>query len=682
MSAAGPHLHRTMCPMNCHPTLCGMLVEVEDGRLLGVRGDPDNPDSQGFLCVRGQASREIIDNPGRLLHPLVRVRRGADEWRRAGWDEALDLVAARMRAAGGERVGVWTGHGLAATNYGTRISGHLVRRFANLWGCQSWSGTMICWGLGAFGLGLTGHLETNTKEDMSAHARLIVLWGANLASQPNTARHVTAARRRGAHVVTIDVRRTEAAAQSDETLIVRPGSDAALALALMHVIVAEGLWDRDFVARHTTGFEALRAHVTSHSPAWAAERTGVPAERIVALARRYATTRPAMIVIGGSSMHKGDGSWLGARAVGCLPALTGNVGIEGGGFGPRHGSATHGQALASITAEDRRPPGDWIPSQMPLVTEAMLDGRLRVMLLLGTNMLSSYADAGRVAGALGRMDLVVAYDLFLSDTARRVADVVLPATAWLEELGCKSTNTHLYLMPKVLEAPGEARPVAWLLRELARRLDVTDFFPWEGESGAIDAILDHPATGHATVAALAAEGGIRALRVSHVAHPDLKFPTPSGKIELESALAASLGLPALPVAAEPAAPTPYPLTLCQGRTLTHFHGFYDHGRALPTLAQADPEPALWISPADAAARGVQDGAPIRIVNDRGAMTARARVTDRIPDGAVWMRDGWAGLNDLTGGEPAIPDAAVEAFRELGFSGGQATFAARVQVQRA
>jgi anaerobic selenocysteine-containing dehydrogenase len=682
MSATGPHVHRTMCPMNCHPTLCGMLVEVEDGKLLGVRGDPDNPDSQGFLCVRGQASREIIANPGRLLHPLVRVRRGADEWRRAGWDEALDLIAGRMRAAGGERVGVWTGHGLAATNYGTRISGHLVRRFANLWGCQSWSGTMICWGLGAFGLGLTGHLETNTKEDMSAHARLIVLWGANLASQPNTARHVTAARRRGAHVVTIDVRQTEAAAQSDETLVVRPGSDAALALALMHVIVAEGLWDRDFVTRHTTGFEALRAHVASHTPAWAAERTGLPAERIVALARRYATTRPAMIVIGGSSMHKGDGSWLGARAVGCLPALTGNVGIQGGGFGPRHGSASHGQALASITAEERRPPGDWIPSQMPLVTEAMLDGRLRVMLLLGTNMLSSYADAGRVAEALGRMDLVVAYDLFLSDTARRVADVVLPATAWLEELGCKSTNTHLYLMPKVLPAPGEARPVVWLLRELARRLEVADFFPWASESGAIDAILDHPATGHATVAALAAEGGIRALRVSHVAHPDLAFPTPSGKIELESALAASLGLPALPVAAEPATPSRYPLTLCQGRTLTHFHGFYDHGRALPTLAQADPEPALWISPADAAARGVQDGAPIRIVNDRGAMTARARVTERIPAGAVWMRDGWAGLNDLTGGEPAVPDAAVEAFRGLGFSGGQATFAARVEVQRA
>jgi len=259
-----------MCPMNCHPTLCGMLVDVEDGRLLGVHGDPDNPDSQGFLCIRGQASREIIGNDARLLHPLVRERRGTDGWRRATWDEALDLVATRMQRAGAPAVGTWCGHGLFANNYGTRVASQLLRRFANLWGCQWWNPTMICWGLGGFGLGLTGILEVNTKEDMGAHAALIVLWGANLASQPNTARHLTAARRRGAHVVTIDVRETEAAAQSDETLLVRPGTDAALALAMLHVIVAEGLVDRAFVARHTVGFEPLAAHLEAHTPQWAA----------------------------------------------------------------------------------------------------------------------------------------------------------------------------------------------------------------------------------------------------------------------------------------------------------------------------------------------------------------------------------------------------------------------------
>ena len=417
---------RTMCPMNCHPTLCGMLVEIEDGRVLSVKGDPDNPDSQGFLCIRGQASREIIGNPERLLHPMVRNRRGGD-WRRASWAEVLDRIAERMREADRLAVATWTGHGVAANNYGMRLTGNLVRRFANLYGCQTWGSQMICWGLGGFGLGLTGVLETSTKEDMGAHANLIVLWGANLASQPNTARHVAAARRRGAHVVTVDVRETEAAAQSDEVFVLRPGTDAALALAMMHVIVREDLHDRAFVERHALGFDELAAHVRAHSPAWAEAITGISAA--------------------------------------------------------------------------------------------------------------------------------------------------------------------------------------------------------------------------------------------------------SGKVEFVSERAKRHGLPALPVY-EPLPSSPYPLEFRQGRTLTHFHGFYDHGRALPSLARADAEPVLWISPVDAAARGVADGAAIRIHNERGALEARARVTDKVPAGTVWMRDGWRGVNNLTSGAPSIPDEACELFP---FTAGQSAYDARVEV---
>jgi anaerobic selenocysteine-containing dehydrogenase len=663
--------------MNCHPTLCGMLVDVEDGRVVGVRGDPDNPDSRGFLCIRGQATREILDNPRRLLHPLRRSPRGG-AWQRIGWDDALDLIAARMQAAGREAVATWSGHGIFANNYGTRMHSHLLRRFSNIYGCQWWSPAIICWALGAFGLGLTGLLETNTKEDMGAHASLILLWGANLASQPNTARHVAAARRRGAGVVTIDIRETEAAAQSDETLLIRPGTDAALALALLHVLVAEDRVDRAFVAAHTLGFDALAAHVARHTPAWAAGVTGVPAGRIVALARRYAAARPAMIVMGGSSMHKGGHGWLAGRAISCLPAVTGNVGVAGGGFGPRHGAGAHGQTLATIVAQDRRPPGTDVPNQMARITDALVGGDVRVLLLFGTDMLSSFADANRVAEGLARQELVVSYDLFLNETAERFADVVLPSTSWLEELGCKSTNTHLYLMPQILDAPGETRAVPWILRQLAARLGLDDFFPWRDTEGLLDALLDAPASGHATVDALRAEGGMRALAVSHVAHPDLRFPTPSGKLELYSERAAALGLPPLPEF-EPLTTDTHPLTLRQGRTLTHFHGFYDHGRALPTLAAADPEPMLWISPSDAAARGVGDGAAIVIANAQGRMRARAHVTPRIPPGTVWMRDGWAGLNTLTSGDAVLPDAAVDA---LAFSAGQASFDARVEVSAA
>jgi len=540
---------------------------------------------------------------------------------------------------------------------------------------------MICWGLGAFGLGLTGMLETNTKEDMGEHSRLILLWGANLTSQPNTARHLLAAKRRGATIITIDVRATEAAAKSDDAYVIRPGTDTALALAMMHVIVAEDRHDARFVDAHTVGFAALAAHLKAFSPAWAESITGIAAERIVTLARGYAATKPAMIVLGGSSMYKGSNGWEASRAIACLPPLTGNVGIAGGGFGPRHGSAAHGRDLGSIVPPDARPRETIVPNQMAAIIAALRTGSVETLLLMGTDMLSSFAASSEVTLGLDNARLVVSYDLFLNETARRFADVVLPGTAWLEELGCKMTHTHLYLMEQALAPPGETRSLYTLVKSLAERLGLSDFHPWSSEEAVIDAIVDHSCTGNATVAALRAEGGIRALNVSHVANPTLDFDTPSRKVEFHSARAQALGLPPLPSYSPPPSPVEtstraYPLALTYGRTLAHFHAFYDHGRALPTLAKRETEPTLWMAPADAAARNVADHAPIRIFNDRGDLKARARVTDKMPEGAVWIRDGWPGLNQLTGGAPVLPDAAVDLFA---FSAGQATYDARVDV---
>ena len=197
----------------------------------------------------------------------------------------------------------------------------------------------------------------------------------------------------------------------------------------------------------------------------------------------------------------------------------------------------------------------------------------------------------------------------------------------------------------------------------------------------IDAILDHPCTGHATVEEIRKQGGIREMNISHVAYPALNFDTPSGKIEFYSERAAQLGLSALPAFDDPAQQArhekcAYPLALAQGRTMTQFHSFYNSGRELPTLAKREAGPTLWISPEDAAARQLADRGVIRIFNERGEMTARAHVTDRIPAGTVWMHDGWLGLNTLSSGNPLLPDAAVDIF---GFSAGQARFGTMVQV---
>jgi anaerobic selenocysteine-containing dehydrogenase len=655
-----------------------MLVEVEKNKVVGVLGDPDNPDSRGFLCIRGQAAREVFENPGRLLYPLVRDRR-EDPFRRATWDDALERIKTALSAHPPQATATWPGHGTFTTNYGTRVSAQLFARFANFHGSQFFNPTMICWGLGAFGLALTGMQETHTKEDMGEHSRLILLWGANFASQPNTARFVNAARARGARIVAVDVRQTEATAKADEVLLLRPGTDGALALALMHVICAEQLFDAGFVASHTVGFAALAEHVRKFSPLWAAGVTGIAAERIVELARLYASTKPAMIVLGGSSMHKGDNGWQASRAIACLPGLTGNVGIPGAGFGPRHGASAHGRGLASIVEPERRTPGTALPNQMGTGLEAMLDGRIANMLLMGTNMLSSFADSNRVADGLARTRFVVSYDLFLNDTAKRFADVVLPSTAWLEELGCKSAFTHLYLMEPSLAAAGETKTATWVMRELATRLELEGFFPWASDEALLDAVLDHPATGRATVASLRTQGGIGELRISHVANPTLEFDTPSRKIEFYSEDAARLGLPALPdwtAASDLEADFRYPLTLSQGRTLAHFHSFYNNGRELPTLARREPEPRVWISTGDAALRGLSDGAPIRVYNARGELQARAHVTERIPNGTLWLRDGWPGLNSLTDSASVLPDAAADHFK---FSAGQSTFNARVEV---
>ena len=666
---------RTMCPMNCHPTLCGMLVDVEDGRLVETRGDKENPDSRGFLCVRGQAAHEIIDNPQRLLYPMVRETRGTDDWRRVSWDEALERIVNGFRAVGREAVGLWPGHGALANDYGTFAHAELALRFGNMYGCQWWNPAMICWGLGGFGLGLTGTLEANTKEDMGKHSDLIILWGANIASQPNTGRHISAAKRRGAKVIAIDVRVSEACRLADEYFIVKPGTDAAFALAMMHVIIAEDKHDKEFIDNHTLGFTQLQEHVKSFTPGWAEAITGVDADRISGFARDYAATERAMILLGGSSIYKDQNGWQASRAVSCLPPLTGKSGKPGSGLGPRHAAMSHGFATQHILNFEARPPGDYIPNQMSTILDAITAGRIRAFLLLGTNMLSSYADATRMEQGLAQMDMIVCHDLFMNDMSRQYADIMLPATAWLEDTGVKGTQTHLYLMEQALAPAGEARSMTALIKDLAERLEIDGFYPWESGNGHIDAVLDHPSTGHVSVASLRAQGGIGELNISHVAYIDHRYATPSGKVEFYSEQAAQHGLPALPdYQARPA--SGFPLELRNGRMLTHFHAFYDHGRALPSIDKLEDGPTLWISNTDATERGLTSGMSIRIHNERGECDALARVTDDIPPGTVWMHDGWPGFNYLTSGGKCIPDSAVNMFP---FSTGQAAYDARVEV---
>lgn len=673
---------KTMCPMNCHPTQCGMTVQVQGNSLLSVRGDANHPESRGFLCIRGQATREIFDNPGRLLTPLRRAgQRGEPKWVECSWDEALEMVSAAIQQTSRERVGVWRGHGIG----GTGINSQLVSRFGSLAGFQVWSSAIVCWALGGYGLALTGLLEANTKDDMAAHAQTILAWGSTFSSQPGTAAPLVEARKRGAYVIHIDTRRTELSQHADEVLLVRPGSDAALALSLAHVLVNEDLIDRAFIDRYTLGFEAFAEHLQQFSPAWGTARTGLSVEDIYRLARRYATSTPAMIVLGGSSMFKHQHGWEASRAISCLPALTGQLGIPGAGMGPRHGALSHSDEYANILADVKRPEGHYIPSHMSSISEALNEGQLDVLLLLGTNMLSSFADSNALARGLAKVGLIVAYDLFMNETIRQAADLILPSTAWLEEAGLKQTASHIYLMEQALSPAGEARPLAQVLSQLAERLSIANFFPWRDQEGYINALLAGQRMADnrpLTVEDLRARGGYwQRSNLSPVAYPDYRFHTPSQKIEFWSERALQVGLAPLPSHTEPQRETSdeTPLRLSQGRTLTAFHAFYDEGQALPTLARANPNPELWIHPGDASKRQIAHGDRIVIANRRGQCEAIAHITDAVQPGVVWIRDGWSGINRLTNGAPSLPPLASEAI--AGIPGGQAAYDAWVEVSR-
>jgi anaerobic selenocysteine-containing dehydrogenase len=275
---------------------------------------------------------------------------------------------------------------------------------------------------------------------------------------------------------------------------------------------------------------------------------------------------------------------------------------------------------------------------MPSIAHALEEGRIDVLLLLGTNTLSSFADAGAMERGLARTGLVVALDIFSSETIRRAADIVLPGTVWLEELGIKDTATHVYLMERALPAAGEARPVIEVLRELAVRLAVPGFFPWADVEGYVDAWLapQRGAEGEPlTVARLrTSEGRAERAGLSHVAYPDRRFHTPS------------------------------------------------QGRALPALARLEREPELWVHPLDAADRALGDGADAMVFNDGGELRVRVRVTEDVRPGVVWLRDGWFGLNHLTSGAGALDAAQVDLVDAARIPGGQSAFEARVELRAA
>jgi anaerobic selenocysteine-containing dehydrogenase len=643
-ASAGRRRLKVVCPHDC-PDTCVMTVDVENGRAVGIGGDPDHRFTQGFLCAKVNQYLDRVYSPDRLLHPLRRVGpKGAGRFERISWDEALDAVADGFRRAiasdGPQSILPYS----YAGNMGLLSYGSMDRRFFGALGASLLDRT-ICASAGSAGLRATVGRSVGFDPEMVVEARLVVAWGANIvSSNVHFWPFVEEARRRGARLVTIDPYRSRTAEKSDQHIAPYPGTDGALALAMMHVIFRDGLQDRDYLDRYTQGARELADRVSSWTPARASVVTGVPADVIEAFAREYATTQPSAIRANyGLNRHAGAG--MAVRTIACLPAVTGAWRHVGGGL-LLSASGTFPVDTAALERPDLVPPGTRTINMSTLgeALDPALDPPVKALYVYNSNPAAVAPDQGAVHAGLRREDLfVVVHDLFQTDTVD-FADIVLPATTTLEHYDLHKAYGHLYLsLSRPAIAPlGESKPNTEVFRLLAQRMGLDHPSLREtDEQIARQALLwKHPHLSGIDFERLEREGTVR-LSVPERFAPFAEggFPTPSGKCELLAPGLAAQGLDVLPdyvppregPTSNPAQAARYPLAFISPPAHHFLNSTFS---AQPVFVRRESEPFLTIHPHDAAARGITDGQAVVTFNDRGSFEAKARVSDAARPGVV------------------------------------------------
>ena len=654
------------CPHDC-PDTCSMLFKVRDGRVVAVQGNADHPFTQGRLCAKTNHYQERIYHPDRVLHPMRRVgAKGEGRFERISWDEALAQIGVRWRQIIGESGPTAI---LPYSYLGTQglVNGLTVGdAFFNKIGATVSERTFCDSGASTAYVMTVGPTPGMDPESLE-HSKFIVLWACNLLS---TNAHlwpfVERARANGARLVVIDPAKTKTAASADQHIRVRPGTDGALALAMIHVIVREGLVDRDYVDRHTVGFAELAEHVSRYTPEFAAQETGVDAEVIRQLARDYATTQPSAIRIGVAIERSAGGGQL-VRALACLPALVGAWRRPGGGLlqlplwaFPVRWDRLH---RADLLTPGTRVLNQWRIGAA-LTGEIPLDPPIRALFVYNSNPLVVAPDQLRLKRGLAREDLfTVVSEHFLTDTAR-YADIVLPATTQAEQLDLMFSWGHLYLtLNRPAIAPiGEAVSNAELFRRLARTMGIDDpFFHRSDEQILREAVdWDHPAMQGITLETLEARGYAR-LNLPPAAefapHAQGAFPTPSGKVELKASMAAGGNfvlptfrqgsndhqdgspVPALPTYRAPresaheapALAARYPLAMMSPKSHSFLNSTYaNHRRQL----SREGEQKVFMHAADAEPRGISSNDVVRVHNDRGSFVGIARIGEETMPGVI------------------------------------------------
>ncbi len=645
----------SVCPFDC-PDTCGLLVKVRDGQALAVSGDPRHPFTRGFICQKMRHYPERVHSPSRLTTPLLRQgAKGGGSFRPIAWDEALDIIERQITQTvarhGAEAILPYSyaGHmGLVQRNSGDA--------FFHKLGASRLERT-ICGSTAGLGFSLSLGRGPSTDIESAVDSDFIIIWGSNtLTTNLHAWPFFQEARRRGARIVVIDPYQNRTARRADRHLMLKPGTDAALALGLMHVLINEGLLDRAFIAQHTLGFEQLAERAAQWPPERAAQVCGLEPEEITQLGRDYGAARAPYIRTGFGFARQQKGG-MAMRAVALLPALVGAFQRPGGGI-TRTTSEAAPFNMKPLTRPDLAPAGVRGFNMVRLgqvLTQAQPPVRLLYVYLCNPAVVAP--DSSQVLAGLHRQDLfTVVQEMFLTETAR-LADLVLPSACSLEmtDLYRAYGHYHVQMARPVMAPVGQSRPLLGVFQALARRLGFAEDVFRASEEEIIAWLLrtDSPYLQGLSLERLAPG---RPLRVNSGANPYAAgFLTPSGQVEFYSQALADQGLDPLPDGApslDPEGQGRYGLQLITPPRHQFLNSTFNEVPAL--LAQAGPA-TLLLHPIDAAARGIADGQEVRVFNDRGQCFLRAQVSQAtrpgvtVAEGLYWggHTPGGRGINHLT-----------------------------------
>lgn len=667
---------RGVCSLDC-PDQCGLLLHKEAGRIVKVEGDPAHPITQGAICNKVRHMAERLYDPARLRYPLKRTgKKGDGAFERISWEEAIETIVSKWKTLiateGAESILPYSFYG----NMGRIGAEGMDRRFFHRLGASRLEYT-ICEAAGTAGYHYTMGGSYGTSPEDTVHAKLIVMWGINAVST-NLHQIVLAekARKNGARIVAIDVHRNRTAKWADWFIPVRPGTDAALALGLMHILFEEGMTDESFLQTYTVGHEKLREHVKSYDPAFVSSVTGVPVEDIYELARLYGRTTPSFIRIGNGIQHHDNGGMC-VRTIACLPALTGQWMYRGGGAIKGNGSYLEFNKAALQRPQLRKQPARFI--NMNLLGNALLelDPPIHSLYVYNSNPAVVAPHAGKVRQGLMREDLfTVVHDLFLTETAR-YADLVLPATSSFENHDIYRSYWHHYVQLQLpaIEPYGESKSNPDVFRLLAQGMGFEEEALRDSNEDMIRQALNNPANPNLegiTYERLREEQYVRA-NVRPL-FPG-KLPTPSGKIELYSKAMELKGLPPLP--------TYTPLPTDEDKDLPfQFIPAPNHNFLNSTFShhaqhvRLEGEPKLYMHTEDAASLGIQSGERVRVRNSRGSCELTASVGDDVLPGTVVSQGLWA---DEEGSSRLVNALTPDRVADMG--GGAVFFSGRVQVEK-